>query len=43
MNLSYILGVKPLMNSMWSVKDKEELRIISRFDLTNGSDRANNS
>ena len=23
---------------MWSVKDKEKLRILSRFELTNGSD-----
>ena len=43
MNLSYILGLISLVESMWSVKDKEKLRILSRFELTNGSDRANNS
>lgn len=42
-NLSYILGIISLVESMWSVKDKEKLRILSRFELTNGSDRANNS
>ena len=43
MNLSYTLGIISLVEPMWSVKDKEKLRILSRFELTNGSDRANNS
>ena len=43
MNLSYIWGIISMVESMWSVKDKEKLRILSRFELTNGSDSANNS
>ena len=41
--MSYSGGIISLVESMWSVKDKEKLRILSRFELTNGSDRANNS